>query len=240
MCIEFSALATHSLAQSQYESLLNRLGIDRIKNKTSVPLGLNANLACRSRNVELLGMREGGGQAFPHSERDRYFLSNTTREFINRNPVRLLAVMNIGAHYHNMSHYKEDLDLLIQWFEEYNRPNDLYFFRTTVPGHGHCQTLNPRKFNWTKGVQEVPLKTYHFYKRVHLHDWHMFEDYNAHTRARLRSSNVRILDVFNMTVLRRDGHTGGRDCLHYFTPGPIDSWNHLLYTHLKELANAAC
>jgi hypothetical protein len=160
MCIEFSALATHSLAQSQYESLLNRLGIDRIKNKTSVPLGLNANLACRSRNVELLGMREAGGQAFPHSERDRYFLSNTTREFINRNPDRLLAVMNIGAHYHNMlSHYKEDLDLLIQWFEEYNRPNDLYFFRTTVPGHGHCQTLNPRKFNWTKGVQEVPLKT---------------------------------------------------------------------------------
>jgi hypothetical protein len=142
--------------------------------------------------------------------------------------------MNIGAHYHKMEHYKEDLDLLMQ---EFNRPNDLYFFRTTVPGHAQCKPRAPRKFDWTQGVRELPLKTYHDYQRVKTHDWNLFEDYNAYTRARLRSSNIHILDVFNMTILRQDGHTGGRDCLHYFTPGPVDFWNHLLYTHLKELVN---
>ena len=41
---------------------------------------------------------------------------------------------------------------------------------------------------------------------------------------------IELLDVYPMTVLRRDGHTGGidcadcgrDDCLHYSLPGPID------------------
>jgi hypothetical protein len=244
LCDVLSKLDVHrvlfigdSLANQQYLSLLNRLGSDRIKNTTTSKYGLHANLACRSQNIDLFMGKEGGGQAFPHSKRQEYVLSNATRQFINSDPNRLLAVMNIGAHYHKMEHYKEDLDLLIQWLQEFNRPNDLYFFRTTVPGHPRCKPKNPRKFDWTRGVREVPLKTYHDYQIVETHDWNLFEDYNAYTRATLRSSNIRILDVFNMTILRRDGHTGGLDCLHYVTPGPVDFWNHLLYTHLKELAN---
>jgi hypothetical protein len=227
-----------SLAKSQYHSLLNKLGSGRIKNITKSTRWLQASLACRSHSIDLLGEhQQGGGQAFDHSERKEYALSNKTRQFINSDPNRLLAVMNIGAHYHKMEHYKEDLDLLIQGLQEFNRPSDLYFFRTTVPGHAKCKPRNALRFDWKKGGREVPLKTYRDYKRVKLHDWNLFEDYNTYTRARLRSSNIRILDVFNMTVLRRDGHSGGGDCLHYFTPGPIDWWNHLLYTHLKELAN---
>jgi hypothetical protein len=83
----------------------------------------------------------------------------------------------------------------------------------------------------------VPLNTYQDYQVAMQHDWNLFEDFNAYTRARLRSSHIRLLDVFNMTILRRDGHTGGRDCLHYFTLGPVDFWNHLFYTHLKKLAS---
>jgi len=52
-----------------------------------------------------------------------------------------------------------------------------------------------------------------------------------------------------MTVLRNDGHLGGEecanepcreniesnDCFHYFLPGPVDWWNHLLYNNLMDL-----
>ena len=43
------------------------------------------------------------------------------------------------------------------------------------------------------------------------------------------------LNVFNMTVLRRDGHVGGTDCLHYIVPGPTDWWVHSLYSQLQDL-----
>jgi hypothetical protein len=215
LCDVLSKLDVHrvlflgdSLADSQYTSLLNRLGSDRIKNVTKLKYGLRANLACRLQSIDLLLQKEV-------SDRHEYILQNTTRQFINSDPNRLLAVMNIGAHYHTMEHYKEDLDRLIQWLQEFNRPDDLYFFRTTVPDHNKCKPRQPRKFDWNQGVQEAPLKTYHDYQPVNTHDWNLFEDYNAYTRERLRSSTVRILDVFNMTILRQDGHSGGGDCLHY-------------------------
>ncbi len=47
---------------------------------------------------------------------------------------------------------------------------------------------------------------------------------------------VYAIDVYNMTALRSDGHRGGTDCLHYAYPGPIDWWNHFLFTYLKELS----
>jgi hypothetical protein len=142
----------NSLTNSQYLSLLNRIGSDRIKNVTKLKHGLRANLACRLQSIDLLMKMEGGGQAFPNSYQSKYALSNMTRQFINGDPNRLLAVMNIGAHYHQMEHYKEDLDMLVQWLQEFNRPKNLYFFRTTVPGHDRCQPRSPRQFNWTQGV----------------------------------------------------------------------------------------
>ena len=56
---------------------------------------------------------------------------------------------------------------------------------------------------------------------------------------------INILDVYNMSVLRRDGHIGGtdcqrcrisNDCFHYSLPGPSDWWNHLLLSNLADLA----
>ena len=72
--------------------------------------------------------------------------------------------------------------------------------------------------------------------------------YNTHTKNYSRSgaSNsegredyyfplIHFLDIWNMTAMRRDGHTGG-DCLHFVSPGPVEWWNHLLYTFLRNLA----
>jgi hypothetical protein len=44
-----------------------------------------------------------------------------------------------------------------------------------------------------------------------------------------------VLDLFDMTVLCKDGHGGGSNCLHYH-PGPCDWWNdHLLLTTQLQL-----
>ena len=39
-----------------------------------------------------------------------------------------------------------------------------------------------------------------------------------------------------MTVLRHDAHTAPADCLHFQMPGPVDWWNHLLFTYLQHLS----
>ena len=36
-----------------------------------------------------------------------------------------------------------------------------------------------------------------------------------------------------------DEHVSEKDCLHYTHPGPIDFWNHLLATNLRDMSNAA-
>jgi len=55
------------------------------------------------------------------------------------------------------------------------------------------------------------------------------------------SNTVFLLDIYAMTVLRADGHISGIDnfwvsrtfdCLHYSGPGPVDWWNHLLFSNL--------
>jgi hypothetical protein len=66
-----------------------------------------------------------------------------------------------------------------------------------------------------------------------LYDWYLFEDYNEYVKQTV-GDVFHVLDVFNMTVLRKDGHGGGKDCLHY-RPGPGDWWNHLLFTQLQLL-----
>ena len=72
------------------------------------------------------------------------------------------------------------------------------------------------------------------YQQTTQFDWNLFEHYNAHAAKRLSKLNnnynntnnstiqMHLPDIYNMTILRQDGHTGGNDCVHYFDPGPIN------------------
>lgn len=40
------------------------------------------------------------------------------------------------------------------------------------------------------------------------------------------------IDVYTPTLSRMDSHVGGKDCLHYCSPGPVDHWAILLYNIL--------
>lgn len=78
--------------------------------------------------------------------------------------------------------------------------------------------------------------------------WHLFANYTRLLKravsdlgleyhvSELRSSGgVFVTDVDSMTALRGDGHRPQvGDCLHYYLPGPVDSWNHLLVAVLLQ------
>jgi hypothetical protein len=96
------------------------------------------------------------------------------------------------------------------------------------------------------------------------YDWNLLEEYNAHAARMLqarghaqqqqrlleattttatsvaatiaRTPVVHLLNVWNATILRRDGHVGFDDCLHYNLPGPTDWWVHFWYAALQDLA----
>ncbi|XP_051134160.1 protein trichome birefringence-like 38 [Andrographis paniculata] len=50
---------------------------------------------------------------------------------------------------------------------------------------------------------------------------------------------VHLLDITLLSQLRKDGHPTkynkyGSDCTHWCIPGVVDTWNHLLYTHIVQ------
>ena len=103
-----------------------------------------------------------------------------------------------------------------------------------------------------------------FYNQTSEYNWEMFEDFNKHARTCLRNRSetlslstmgsgsgqkqmikmsptapvtpIHWLNVFNSTVLRRDGHIGYKDCLHYYLPGPTDWWAHFFHSFILDMS----
>jgi len=234
-----------SLTESHYTSFVNKMGLTNFDKARGV-------LSCQMQGVtdqytiRIFYERDQGGNDFPTSHRGVYRMENGTKTFIQEaNTDRMIGVFNIGAHYHNWTHYMEDMDAMIRMLEGTNRTQDLLFFRSTSPGHDNCLPRN-RDFDWKKGTRISPLRNFAEYhiKSGHRHDWDKFEGYNNYTKHLLLKRNrmglqpvINYLDIYNMTVLRSDAHTAPADCLHFQSPGPVDWWNHLLYTYLKMMAD---
>ena len=67
------------------------------------------------------------------------------------------------------------------------------------------------------------------------------ESYNTYSKEIFaKRSNesfpIHWLNTYNSTILRRDGHDGFGDCLHYHVPGPGDWWIHFFYSTLLNMA----
>jgi hypothetical protein len=179
-----------SLSNSQYSSLINKMGgHQRLANYTDFGGGVQeCTLLCTGQNADIRtrGTREGGGKAFPHSkEVTPTYLSNRSREFLTSSPQRVLAVLNIGVHYHDMPTYQTGLAELFGLFDELARPDDLVFFRTTPSGHAECQPRNPRAFNFTEGIRITPWRHYSEFKPTSMHDWDKLDAYNRYIKDQL-------------------------------------------------------
>jgi hypothetical protein len=156
----------------------------------------------------------------------------------NRHPGSngTLWVLNAGAHIHNTSEYQGFIDTLIeQWYPTaaIEHPGDLFFFRTTVPGHANC-SLHSKPFRTLRDYAES-IKTGAEWIQRHrdwVFGWDLFAGFNQYVSQRVKGTTIQLLDVNPMTVLRPDGHRPPTDCLHYYLPGVVDWWNHLLVTQL--------
>jgi hypothetical protein len=130
------------------------------------------------------------------------------------------------------------------------RKNDILMFRTSIPGHKECHLHNdvfghygeycPRIVNgaWWHWWGELP--PYNDYAIRIINEWNLLNTVKS-------GPNIELLDPWFMTILRPDGHLSGMDagpscelsteeCMLYSLPGPVDWWNHLLVSQLKDIA----
>jgi hypothetical protein len=132
-------------------------------------------------------------------------------------------MVNTGVHHHNLTDYRKVVD---DFFERISViKGATVVFRESVPGHENCMSYTQ------------PLGSKTDFVLSSLYQWNLVPDFNAYVQEKVKAKrldgvNVMILDVFEMSILRPDGHRSPKDCLHYFLPGTPDYWNHLLITEL--------
>jgi len=178
-------------------------------------------------------------------------------DIYNSTSKNTLLLLNSGAHIGNLQKFRDTMDNVLQELDNMKRNDDIVFIRTTAPGHEDCQKYDKPFQTYNEYLLTNPTKE-HFYK---WDKFALYNDYLATTidkrrRERLQNTKslrdiittpqVELLDTFYMTVLRPDGHISGPecanercktkiDCLHYNLPGPLDWWNHLLFSHLENV-----
>ena len=240
-----------SLTEAMYKGLANKIGRNNFR--LSPDNKRNASMICPTggaddasdKIIPVFHKKVSVEKVPPNTPRNEIEIDQAVRHFLTSAAAdRVLAVFNVGAHYHNLNHYRQDLNVMLNLLSEMNRPQDLNIFRATSPGHEGCLPRT-RKFNWKVGTRIVPLAKFEDYKGAvgHQYDWDKFEGYNHYTKQVLLEHNRRgldpiyhYLDIFNMTALRHDAHAAPADCLHFQAPGPVDWWNHLLFSYLSRLS----
>merc|ERR1719335_919524 len=100
-------------------------------------------------------------------------------------------------------------------------------YRLAAPGHADCEKhTQPFEDESQFVLQDPPGKSY---------KWDMVPQFNSYVSSKfqeLQKPNWMLLDIYQMTILRPDGHVGTpywnlelHDCLHYKSPGVPDWWN---------------
>ena len=170
---------------------------------------------------------------------------------------KTLLIAGAGSNIPNYEEFQNVIDRFIRTINSFHRSHDFIFFRTNHPAHENCQVP-------TGPSNQKPLENYEQIlelgsDNLELSKVEKYNEYLHHVAfnrnvERLKGTprhkmRIEILDIYPMTALRNDGHLGGeecveetcsdnpatRDCFHYFLPGPVDWWNHLLYNNLMDL-----
>lgn len=148
----------------------------------------------------------------------------------NDTNARTLLILNQGAHFHSIDTFSRSFDQFVTLFNSIAHPRDVVVFRTTVPGHYKCfeRGINPQNMTHDAFLERYGTAMY---------DWNLFDAFNQYAKQKMDNLVPTVtshyLNVYNMTVLRADEHAAANDCLHYSDPGPVDFWNHLLFTNLE-------
>jgi hypothetical protein len=186
---------------------------------------------------------------------------NKRKKWIESNPGanRTVIVMNIGAWMDTIQKYKLSLAGLFAWIDTLPQDKIVPFFRDTIPGHPECDPSGDRgTFNWDNYPHVEPYSNHLEYilntdlkrKQPQSAEWPVYWKYQSNGTFQLynewtkdviaqRPNNLikmNWLNVYNSSVLRRDGLIGFSDCLHHNLPGPRDFEVHLFYSALLDMA----
>jgi len=150
---------------------------------------------------------------------------------------KTLLILNQGAHFHSIGSFTRSMDQFVDLYHSIAHSDDLLFYRSTVPGHKDC--FDHKNISIPEMTHDKFLELY----TTTDFNWNLFDEYNTIAKQKLEQirlvngmQHVYYLNVYNMTVLRPDAHVSADDCLHYMSVGPLDYWNHFLFTNLAELA----
>jgi GDSL/SGNH-like Acyl-Esterase family found in Pmr5 and Cas1p len=206
-------------------------------------------------NITLWAFRRN--QLEQWAELKQQVATNTTgsdqyHQFVQTNPNRTAVIANAGAWMKSTDEYVDAFDSLLAWLDSLSKGKVMAFFRATLPGHVACKPLGEARdresYDWTDPheLHESPYQNYSEYSMAEAiqnkpFNWRLVESFNeyAHnllTQRQPDQLNVQWLNVFPSTILRRDGHVGFGDCLHYSLPGPTDLWVHLFFSMLMDAA----
>lgn len=176
------------------------------------------------------------GQLLSITEITQHPLSDMDQEpsFLTDNDSgRNLVVLNIGAHFHGIEEFKRNLKELMEWIDEWRRPSDIIFFRSSVPGCKRSTfSQQQRKTNWTHNNQIDESQKNHEIEDSRT----MLEKCNKYASQLVADNAIRYLNVYQSTIQRRDDYAdSAKDCTHYLHPGPVDWWVHFLYSALLDI-----
>jgi hypothetical protein len=197
--------------------------------------------------VDLPGKISNCGHLYCYPWTQRYM---NYYEKIDNLEDKTLMITGFGPHFYNELAFSDAFTRFTTSVEDKlsTRLNvDYIYYKNNSPGHDRCN----RKIN------NEPFQTFDEYKATitSKYSWDLHDGFNDIAEDQTREFNrarnhpdggaINILDVYSMTVLRRDGHIGGRDCekcsiandcFYYSLPGPSDWWNHLLFSNLSDIA----
>jgi len=178
---------------------------------------------------------------------------------------RTVIVANTGLWIPTFEEYKTAFGALLDYIDSFPPDKIIPFIRPSIPGHPNCKPRPDldkaqhgeelKNFDWVnKTVDEVPFEDIQAYRDYtnqqngsQTYNWLNLERYNdysygmlknrtAATAATNSTTEIHWFDIFPSAILRRDGHIGFQDCLHYYLPGPVDWWSHLFFSKLVDMA----
>ena len=155
-----------------------------------------------------------------------------------------VLVLNRGAHYTNdtelLQNIQQNLDILHKYWWKVCQQHGLQchmFWRTSVPGHPHCQQFTQPVNNRTEMEAWVGRLSNYDNHTIKYH-WYDYQRQNQLVeKLWMEKANfpVTILDAYDLNILRPDEHRAHQgDCLHNCYPGKMDVYNQLLLHYLRK------
>ena len=232
------AIVGDSLSWEHYSALLMTLGLHSDPNDQFVSRR-------GKKSIFTMGCNDTLKLIYQRSDQLEY-VPQVIRE---ENPQ--ILILNKGSHPVSDDIYMAGWNQTISILEDHERnltslgiPN-LFFFRTTVPGHPQCETYTAPVNNITE-IEAVIANKSLYQGNMMKFKWWQFKAQNKIMEDLLAQStlqNYHVMDAYDINIRRPDHHRPPADCLHNCFPGKTEVYHQLMLhflkvsTHLPPLTN---